>query len=259
MKGEYALILGSSSGFGKATSLYLAEKGINIFGVHLDRKSTMPQVEELVKEIESKGVFVKFFNINAADHEKRRGVIDEIEKKLKENDKKIRVFLHSLAFGTLRPYVGENGIKPEQMTMTLEVMAHSLVWWVKDLFDRGLLGEGSRIFAMTSAGSHKAWKSYGAVSAAKAALESHIRQLALELAPYGITCNAIQAGVTDTPALRKIPGHEDMIEYAKRVNPSGRLTEPMDVAKAIYALSLPETQWITGNVIRVDGGEDITG
>jgi NAD(P)-dependent dehydrogenase (short-subunit alcohol dehydrogenase family) len=259
MKGEYALILGSSSGFGKAVSLYLAEKGLNILGVHLDRRSTMLKVEKLVKEIESKGVFVKFFNINAADHEKRKSVIEDIDLLLKKERKFVRVFLHSLAFGTLRPYIGEGGLKPEQMTMTLEVMANSLVWWVKDLFEKGLLKEGSRIFAMTSAGSHKVWKTYGAVSAAKAALESHIRQLALELAPYKITCNAIQAGVTDTPALRKIPGHEEMIENAKKVNPSGRLTEPIDVAKAIYALSLPETYWITGNVIRVDGGEDITG
>ncbi|MEO0254516.1 MAG: SDR family oxidoreductase [candidate division WOR-3 bacterium] len=259
MKGEYALILGSSSGFGKATSLYLSEKGINIFGVHLDRKSTMPEVEKLIKEIESKGVFVKFFNVNAADHEKRKEVIHEIEKILKKEKKYLRIFLHSIAFGTLKPYIGHNRIKPVDMEMTLEVMGNSLVWWVVDLFEKGLLGKGSRVFAMTSMGSQRVWESYGAVSASKALLESHIRQLAFELAKFGITVNAIQAGITDTPALRKIPGHERMLKFAQTFNPSGRITRPDDVAKAIYALSLPETQWITGNVIRVDGGEAIAG
>ncbi|MEN3046288.1 MAG: SDR family oxidoreductase [Candidatus Hydrothermales bacterium] len=259
MKGEYALILGSSSGFGKASSLYFAEKGMNIFGVHLDRKSTLPDVRNLVKEIEKKGVFVKFFNVNAADHEKRKEVIDEIEKVLRKEKKILKIVLHSLAFGTLKPYIGDNRIKPPDMEMTLEVMGNSLVWWVVDLFERGLLGRGSRVFAMTSMGSQRVWENYGAISASKALLESHIRQLAFELAKYGITVNAIQAGITDTPALRKIPGYEKMLKYAQMVNPSGRITEPIDVAKAIFALSSDDTYWITGNLIRVDGGEAIAG
>ena len=90
--------------------------------------------------------------------------------------------------------------------MTLDVMAHSLVYWTQDLFFAGLLAPGARIFAMTSAGDHIVWPAYGAVSAAKAALESHVRQLAVELAPHRVAVNALRAGVTDTPALRKIPG-----------------------------------------------------
>jgi len=259
MKGEFALILGSSSGFGKATSLYLAEKGFNIFGVHLDTKSAMPQVENLIREIESKGVFVKFFNINAADHEKRKEVIKEIAGYLKKENKYLRIVLHSLAFGSLKPYIGEDRITPNNMEMTIEVMGNSLVWWVVELFENKLLGNGSRIFAMTSMGSQRVWKNYGPISAAKAVLESHVRQLAYELAKFGITVNAIQAGITDTPALRKIPDYKKMIEFAQNFNPSGRITTPLDVAKAIYALSLPETQWITGNIIRVDGGEALVG
>jgi len=165
----------------------------------------------------------------------------------------------SLAFGTLKRFVGDDVINQKQMDMTLDVMAHSLVYWVQDLVARGLLGEGGRVWAMTSAGGHRAWPSYGAVSAAKAALESHIRQLAVELATQKIAVNAIQAGVTDTPALRKIPGNDALIDYATRVNPGGRLTTPQDVASAIVALSGAGTGWMTGNVIRVDGGEDIVG
>ena len=117
--------------------------------------------------------------------------------------------------------------------------------------------DGGRVFALTSAGGHRVWPTYGPVSASKAALESHIRQLAVELASYKITANAIQAGVTETPALKKIPGNEDIVKHALEVNPSGRLTTTDDVAKAILALSVDETRWLTGNVIKVDGGEDL--
>jgi len=112
---------------------------------------------------------------------------------------------------------------------------------------------------MTSAGDHVVWKAYGAVSAAKAALESHIRQLAFELAPHGVTALAIKAGVTDTPALRKIPGNETLIESARARNPTGRLTTPEDVAACLVDLARPGTRWLTGSVLNVDGGEDVTG
>jgi enoyl-[acyl-carrier-protein] reductase (NADH) len=143
------------------------------------------------------------------------------------------------------------------MEMTLDVMANSLVYWVQGLIFRDLLGERGRIFALTSAGSHSVIPFYGAVSAAKAALESHIRQLAYELAPMEITCNAIMAGVTDTPALAKIPGSKNMIDSTILKNPRGRLTTPEDVAKAIVMLCSENAGWISGNVIGVDGGEDI--
>lgn len=112
---------------------------------------------------------------------------------------------------------------------------------------------------MTSVGGSRVLNQYGAVSAAKAALESNCRQLAFELAPYGITVNAILAGVTETPALKKIPGYEKIIEMAKGKNPSRRLTRPEDVANALSLLVQKESYWITGNVIGVDGGEHITG
>ena len=110
---------------------------------------------------------------------------------------------------------------------------------------------------MTSSGGHTVLPSYGAVSAAKAALESHVRQLAMELGPLGITANAIMAGVTDTPALRKIPGATDMLRVARAKNPGGHLTMPEDVARAIALLTDEHASWMSGNVIGVDGGEDV--
>jgi enoyl-[acyl-carrier-protein] reductase (NADH) len=116
---------------------------------------------------------------------------------------------------------------------------------------------GGRIFSMTSSGGHSAIPSYGAVSAAKAALESHTRQLAAELGAFGITVNALMAGVTDTPALRKIPGNEGMLDVARAKNPSGRLTTPEDIAKLTVLLSQEGAGWLSGGVIHVDGGEDV--
>lgn len=257
----WALILGASSGFGGATALELARSGFHIFGVHLDRRSTMSNVERIMDEIRAEKRQAVFFNINAADSEQRRKAADAMKDHV-AGGAHVRVLLHSLAFGTLRSFVPESpeeAVTPKQMDMTLDVMAHSLVYWVQDLLYRALLSKGSRVFAMTSAGSTRVWPSYGPVSAAKAALESHIRQLANELAPKGIAVNAIRAGVTDTPALRKIPGSDVLLGGARERNPSGRLTTPEDVAKAIAALSDERAYWINGNVIGVDGAEDIVG
>lgn len=256
----YALILGASSGFGEATALRLAKDGFSILGVHLDRQATMPNVERIIKEIESCGVEAKFFNANAADGFKRNEIVSEI-KALLNGKSLVKVIMHSLAFGTLKPFVPnekEQAITKAQMEMTLDVMAHSLVYWVQDIVANNLLANGARIFAMTSSGSHSAIPYYGAVSAAKAALESHVRQLSVELGnKYGASVNSIMAGVTDTPALRKIPGNVDMIEIAQRKNPHGRLTTPEDVAKVISLLCKDGGEWISGGLIHADGGEDI--
>ncbi|GAG48569.1 unnamed protein product, partial [marine sediment metagenome] len=99
-----------------------------------------------------------------------------------------------------------------------------------------LLGPGSKVFAMTSSGSHRVLPSYGPVGCAKAALEYHVKHLAVELSRRGIAVNAIQAGVTDTPALRRIPGHEEMLSFAQARNPGGRITTPDDVARTIALL-----------------------
>jgi NAD(P)-dependent dehydrogenase (short-subunit alcohol dehydrogenase family) len=261
-KRKWALILGASSGFGAATSRELARSGFNIFGVHLDKRSTMPQVEEIRSDIEAVGGEAVFFNVNAASEEKRGEVVEAIRARLVESDlrPRLKVFMHSLAFGALKRFVpveGEEVVNSSQMGWTLDVMAHSLVYWTQDLIAAGLLGEGSRIFAMTSSGGERVLPYYGAVSAAKAALESHMRQLSVELVPLGISINAIRAGVTDTPALRKIPDSERLVEKVRSKNPGGRLTRPEDIALVIKALSTVETSWMTGNVIGVDGGEHL--
>lgn len=255
----WVVILGSSSGFGAAAARAYAAQGHPIFGAHMDRRGTLPQVEALVEELRGHGVPVLFHNGNAASDDVRTEALDALDAARAEHGGHVGVLLHSLAFGTLRPYIADKAIGRRHLDMTLDVMANSLVYWTQDLVRREAFAEQARIFAMTSSGSLAVWPSYGAVSAAKCALESHIRQLALELAPRGITANAIMAGVTQTPALSKIPGADAIAEKALARNPSGRLTTPEDVADALIALSGPGTRWITGNVLRVDGGESIAG
>jgi enoyl-[acyl-carrier-protein] reductase (NADH) len=258
----------------------MARAGLDVFGVHLDRKATIGSVERLAVDIRALGREARFFNVNAADAGARARTADEMQRVLEERGDggRLRVLLHSLAFGTLTRFVAEGGkdaaggpaparqgagareaVTPAQMDMTLDVMAHSLVYWTQEVVTRGLMADGGRIFAMTSSGGSRALPQYGPVSAAKAALEAHVRQLAVELAPRGITVNAIRAGVTATPAARKIPGYERLAAEALRRNPSGRMTTPEDVARALVVLAHPDTAWITGNVIGVDGGEDIVG
>jgi len=259
MTPRWALVLGASSGFGEACVRALAAAGYDIAGVHLDRKAGLEHVAEIKRDIERLGRRTLFFNINAADEGKRREVVDGLARELQSSGGGVAVLMHSLAFGTLKPYIGEDVLNKANVEMTLDVMAHSLVYWVQDVIASGLMGRGGRVFAMTSSGSNRVITSYGAVSAAKSALESHVRQLAVELAAHGITVNAVRGGVTDTPAARRIPGSDRLFEEAKRRNPHRRLTTPEDVARAVVALSTPGTDWVTGNVINVDGGEEVSG
>lgn len=258
---RWALILGASSGFGAETAQALAKDGWNIAGVHLDRRATLPNAEAVKSSVEAEGREALFFNTNAADAEKRAAVCDALVERLAQDGGKVMCLMHSLAFGSLLPFVADEGktVTRKQMDMTLDVMAHSLVYWTQDLMDRGLIGPGGRIFAMTSSGARQISPSYGVVSAAKSALESHCRQLAYELLPQGIAVNAICAGVTKTAALLKIPGHEVLIAKSVAKSPLDRLTHIEDVGGAIAALCDPRLYWMTGNVIGIHGGEEIIG
>ncbi len=257
---RWALVLGASSGFGAAVARRLAGDGFDVCGVHLDRRSTVAAAESLQRDIAAAGRRALFFNVNAADDAKRAEVVDALATAAGAGG--VRVLFHSLAFGSLAPLVAadeKSSARKSQVEMTLDVMASSLVYWTQALVARGLLAEGGRVLAMTSAGSHRVTAGYGMVSAAKAALEAYVRQLAFELASRGIAVNAVRAGVTDTPALRKIPGWEEIKARAERSNPGGRATTTEDVAAAVSLLVRPEAGWMTGNVIGVDGGEDVLG
>jgi NAD(P)-dependent dehydrogenase (short-subunit alcohol dehydrogenase family) len=258
LEGTWCLVLGASSGIGRAVALGLAAEGVNVAGVHFDTAARAEEVAELVEDIRAYGVQTRFFNANAASRTTRTEVLGQLAG-LTGHAGGVHVLVHSLAFGSLVPFLPREGwdksITTRQVEMTMDVMAHSLVYWTQDLLAAGLLRSGAKVYAMTSAGVVQALPSYGAVSAAKSALEAHVRQLACELAPHGVAVNALRAGVTVTPALQRIPEHARYVRRAAHNNPHGRLTRPQDVAEAVALLSRTESSWISGNTIGVDGAE----
>ncbi|MFH6603922.1 SDR family oxidoreductase [Maribacter algicola] len=258
-KGAWALILGGSSGLGLATAKKLALYGYNLIIIHRDARVNMPEIEKDFKQIEEGNrIVLKHFNCDAAKKEKRESVLKELNTLLKKSEK-ISVLVHSIAKGSLKPMYEENGtgLNHEDFGITLNAMALSLFDWTKSIFEAGWFAGDSRIVSFTSEGNTKAWPGYAAVSAAKVTLEAITRNIALEYAGMGIKANCIQAGTTETPAFKMIPGNEKLKKSALRRNPNGRLTTPEDVANVVYLLTLDEAKWITGTVIKVDGGESL--
>jgi len=252
---DWALILGGSSGIGAACAKRLAQNGVNIYGLYLRKRRD--DIDALKDELSKYNVNVIYKKANASNDESRQKIIEELKS---QGDIRVKMFIHSIAFGTLKNMIGENNVLDKKsIEMTLDTMCNNIIYWTQDLVNAQLLKRGSHILSMTSSGGRKNWKSYGAISMAKAGIESACRQLSLELAQSGVAVNAIQAGVTETEALKKIPGNAEMIENAMKNNPHKRLTQPSDIADFIETLLSYESSWMTGNVIRVDGGEDITG
>ncbi len=305
--GTWALILGGSSGFGLATAHKLASHGANVAVVHRDRRGAMKSIEPEFEKIRGLGVGFRTWNVDATSAEKRDEVLEELAELL-GSDGRVRVLLHSIAFGNLKLIApekaeprtaagalaaklgveasalesaadelfqaGEDGLAPvtpaptypdrsyldeEDFARTILSMGTSLLGWTQGLFQRGLFADDARVFGLTSEGNEVAWKGYAAVSAAKVSLEALARSIAVEFGPHGVRCNVIQAGVTETPALAAIPGSGHLKAQARLRNPLGRLTTPRDVANVIHLLSLDAAGWINGEVIRVDGGEHISG
>jgi len=252
-----ALILGGSSGLGLASARKLAEHGMGICIVHRDTRASMKAVAAAFEQIKRTGVPFSAFNLDAADTDSRKAVIEA----LGADQGRFRCLLHSIAKGSLRSMQpagpGESTLKTEDFRLTMEYMTYTLYDWTVDMKDAGLFAPDARVLAFTSEGGRRAWKHYGAVSASKAALEAIMRNIALEFAPYGIRANCIQAGITATPSLQKIPGSGQLEAFALQRNPFGRMTTPEDVAAAVYLLCKDEAAWINGSILPVDGGEHI--
>ena len=254
--GYWAVVLGGSSGLGLASAKKLALHGMNICIVHRNPRSEMEQIQQEFTTIKSNRIMFVDFNADVLNPEKQSEILTEIKNKIGKKGS-VRCLLHSIAKGNLKAMTGENTLSNDDFQVTFQAMALSLYDWTKAIFEAGLFAKDARILSFTSEGSSKAWQHYGAVSAAKAALEAISRNIALEFAPFGIRSNCIQAGVTDTRSLRMIPGNEKLMDYAQKRNPFKRLTHPEDVADAVYLLCKEEAAWINGAVIPVNGGEHI--
>lgn len=255
---DWALILGGSSGLGLATAKKLASHGFNIFVVHRNARTDLQSIEKEFEEITLRGVSLKNFNIDAASAEKRTIVLAEVKQLLKSTGK-IKVLVHSIAKGSMKPMLSESGntLQHQDFQITLNAMALSLYDWTSELYQNKMFADDSRIISFTSEGNTKAWPGYAAVSTAKVTLEALTRNIALEYASVGIKANCIQAGATETQAFSMIPNSDKLKASALERNPNGRLTTPEDVANVVYLLTTDEAKWITGTIIKVDGGESL--
>ena len=255
MKNKWAIILGCSTGHGAATAKQLATEGYGIIGFHLDRGSIKKDAAKLQEEIASlNDNKVKFWNENAADKDVMLSKMEEI-KTILENGK-VKLLMHSIAFGSTTNFFNPTPVRQRQMDMTQHVMAHCLIYWTQTLLENNLLIAGSRILGLTSEGSYKAMEGYGPVGVAKASLEAVVRQIGWELGSKGITANTIQAGITPTRALTKISKDwEDWVERTKKRNPMKRVTTPEDVAGLVSLLLNDKADFVNCSTIFCDGGE----
>ncbi|MGB5371432.1 MAG: SDR family oxidoreductase [Flavobacteriaceae bacterium] len=253
-----ALVLGGSSGLGLATAKKLAREGFDLIILHRDRNIDMQSINKEFETITLSGVRLLALNKDALTSDKRPEILEAIKAFLGSKGR-IKVMVHSIAKGNLKPMHTIHGksLTNSDFHITLEAMAISLYDWTKALSELNLFDVDTRIISFTSEGNSRAWRHYAAVSAAKVALEAITRNIALEFAPMGIKANCIQAGITDTRSFQMIPGHALLKKNAQSRNPQGRLTTPEDIANVAYLLTTDEARWISGTVIKVDGGESL--
>jgi enoyl-[acyl-carrier protein] reductase III len=253
----WAIILGGSSGFGFAAIEKLALHGMNIAVLYRETAASERALKEtLVKLAAANAVTIVTYNINALDAIARQIFIEQLGAVIPKH--RIKLLLHSIARGNLKPLISDknNGeLSIDDIELTTYAMSTSILDWSRDLLKGDFFNEDARIIGLTSEGSNKYWESYAAVSIAKSSLQSLTTYMAVELSKYGLRTNLIQAGITETPSLMRIPGSKKLVENAAKRNPFGRMTKPADVANVIYLLCTNEAAWINGTIIHVDGGE----
>ena len=256
---SWVLLLGGSTGHGAAIAKKLAKQGYGIIAFHFDRGEAKKIAQNTINEVKklSNGDCY-YFNTNATSDKAMEKYIPKIKNITAGSS--LKLLLHSIAFGTTTNFFGEKPVTQRQMDMTVHVMGNSILYWTQNLYSNQLLSKGSRIIGLTSEGNYLAMEGYGPVSVAKVAMEAIIRQIGWELGQFGITANAVQAGVTPTMALTKITENwEKWVENTKLRNPMRRTTKPEDVAGVIAMMLQPESDFINCSIIYCDGGESRSG
>lgn len=256
----WALILGGTGSFGLSSAKELASKGFNIILIYRERKVNLDALKSDLDLLKKQTEIIEF-NLNANEQENQEKIIESLLKK-PELKNKITFFLNAIADGNINPMFNTDKSQTSNLNLqdfqhTINSMGTSLYVWTKLLFENNLFSKKSSIVGLTSEGTAKFFKDYAAVASAKAVMESTIRYIAIELAPFGVRANIINAGITDSKALKVFPDYDRFISKAKERNPNGRLTKASDVAKVIAFLASDDSQWINGSVITVDGGEQL--
>ncbi len=247
LRGKTALITGGSRGIGRAIALRLAENGVHCIINYVRHRK---DAEKTVSDVESRGVSCQAIKANIADDKHVEKLFAEIQ----EQHNTLDIVISNAASGVLRPAME---LTTHHWDWAMNINARALLPLTQHALP--LMKKGGRIIAISSMGAVRAIPDYTVVGASKAALESLVRHLAVELGPKGITINTLSAGVVDTDALQKFPNRDQILSVAKGKTPMGRLTTPEDVAEVAQFLCSQAASMIHGQVIVVDGGYAIQG
>ncbi|GAB4346652.1 MAG: enoyl-[acyl-carrier-protein] reductase FabL [Desulfobulbaceae bacterium] len=247
LHGKVALITGGSRGIGRAIAQRLAENGADVVVNYVRHRR---DAEETVAAIEEQGGRCLAVKANVAQEEDVARMFDVIREKHDHLD----ILVSNAASGVLKPAME---LTTRHWNWAMDINARALLTLTQHAVP--MMGENGRIMAVSSLGAVRAVPNYTVVGASKAALESLVRHLAVELGPRGILVNTISAGVVDTDALKKFPNRDEIIEASLERTPLGRLTTPEDVADLALFLCSDLSRMIHGQTVVVDGGYAIKG
>ncbi|TMM05364.1 MAG: SDR family oxidoreductase [Actinobacteria bacterium] len=236
--GASVFVSGGSRGIGKAIALRFAELGAARVAIGYLRNDRA--AEAAAEELRAAGAEPVLVRGNVSSERVAREVAE-----LGPLD----ALIHSAATGVIRPALE---IEKKHWDWTLDANAYALLALAKATAPQ--MQPGSSIVAISSLGSTRVLENYVIVGTSKAALESLVRYLAVELAPRGIRVNAVSAGVVETEALDHFPNKDEMVSKGLERSPAGRLVEPDDVADAVAWLCSPGAEMVRGHTLIVDGG-----
>ena len=236
--GASVLVTGGSRGIGKAIALRFAELGAQRVAIGYLRNDTA--AEQTAEELRGLGAEPLLLRGNISSER----VLAEVESGGPWN-----VLVHNAATGVIRAALET---EDKHWDWTLGANARALLSLAR--VAAPTMPEGSSIVAISSLGSTHVLENYVLVGTSKAALESLVRYLAVELAPRGIRVNAVSGGVVETGALDHFPNKAQMIAAAQKRTPAGRMVEPVDIANAVVFLSSDEADMVRGQTLIVDGG-----
>jgi enoyl-[acyl-carrier protein] reductase III len=238
LAGASVLVTGGSRGIGKAIALRFAELGAARVAIGYLRNDRA--AEETAEELRGAGAEAVLVRGNVSSGR----VAQEVAALGPLN-----ALVHNAATGVIRPALETD---EKHFDWTLHANAASLISLARAAAPS--MPAGSAIVALSSLGSERVLDNYVLVGASKAALESIVRYLAVELAPRGIRVNTVSSGLVDTDALDHFPDREGMLAWARSRTPAGRLVEPSDIADAVAFLCSREAEMIRGQTLVVDGG-----
>ncbi len=244
---KVALITGGARGIGRATALKFARAGCDVAIVYYNSSD---EAERLVADIEALGRRAVAFQANVADQASVKALFDAFSQTFDHLD----FLISNAASGVLKSALS---MSTKHWRWCMETNALALNHLATAF--RAVMPKGSRIVALSSLGASRAIPNYAFIGASKAALESLVRSLSLELAADGINVNTVSAGVVDTDALKHFPNREHLLESYQAQSLSERPLTPEDVADGVYLLCLPEAQMIKGHTLFVDAAYAVVG